>query len=156
MTRPTDQDPAARLLDELATIRTLLDESFREEDIPLLDDPVLEDPVLEDPVLDDPMLEIAPGSPAQPAPRSATAVPIDTDQPLLASELDAAIRDGIDAAIRGWLEDTLPRELDILRGRLLATVRSEVSARLASHLNSPHDGEPAPPAASVTEDTNGQ
>jgi hypothetical protein len=80
----------------------------------------------------------------------------EADLPLLTPALDAAIRDGIDAAIQGWLQDTLAPELDILRARLFETVRSEIRARLALPLNSARVRDPDLPTAAATEDSHGQ
>jgi hypothetical protein len=106
--------------------------------IPVLDDPIAGD---EDEDEGDEIPDAVPGwhrdavAPAasiahEPVPHATTAAEL-----LAVEELQLAIRNRIDATLKRWVNETLAREMTLLRARLLEVVHDEVHGYLASRID---------------------
>jgi hypothetical protein len=181
MKQDNERSTAGGILHDLDHIRSLLDDSISEDEIPVLEDavgssamaprgreagvdgadadelsldpdelamiPVLDDPIAgdeddEDDEEDDPTPAVTPdwNAAAIAAPVASLVhelvPPATTTAELLAVEaLQLAIRNRIDATLKRWVNETLEREMTLLRARILEVVHDEVHGYLAGRID---------------------
>jgi hypothetical protein len=178
MKQDNERTAAGGILHDLDDIRSLLDDSISDDEIPVLEDavgvvsplrdadaaadtaglpldadeleriPVLDDPIAADEDEDEDEDEAA--EPPATVPDwnvAATAAPVSslvhefvppattTAELLAVEELKLAIRNRIDATLKRWVNETLEREMTLLRARLLEVVHDEVHGYLASRID---------------------